>query len=124
MWSLFIVRIAVTLGLAAYAGAGADAQDFVKDGLVMALTGALAAAGHQGAAGARLYMRQHGDAVDGRHVELIVKDNASSGETGKRLIQELIVNDKVDIIGGGLTADLLASAPLLTEARKPTVIML
>ena len=83
-----------------------------------------AAAGQQVAAGARLYMQQHGDSVDGRHIELIVKDNASSGETGKRLIQELIVNDKVDIIGGGLTADLLASAPLLTEARKPTVIML
>ena len=124
MLNLFTVRIVVLLGLAAYAGGHANAQDSVKIGMVMPLTGALAAAGQQVAAGARLYMRQHGNSVDGRHIELIVKDNASSGETGKRLIQELIVNDKVDIIGGGLTADLLASAPLLTEARKPTVIML
>jgi branched-chain amino acid transport system substrate-binding protein len=92
--------------------------------MVVPLTGALAAAGQQVLAGARLYMKQHGDMVAGRKVELIVKDDASSGETGKRLIQELIVNDKVDVIGGGLTADLMPSAPLLTEAAKPTVIML
>jgi Periplasmic binding protein len=47
-----------------------------------------------------------------------------SGENGKRLIQELIVNEKVDVIGGGPTADLLPSAPLLTEAQKPAVIMI
>jgi len=58
-------------------------------------------------AGARLYIKQHGDTVAGRQIELIVKDDASSGETGKRLIQELIVKEKVDVIGGGLTADLL-----------------
>jgi branched-chain amino acid transport system substrate-binding protein len=56
MWSLFIVRIAVTLGLAAYAAGHANAQDSVKIGMVMPLTGALAAAGQQVAAGARLYM--------------------------------------------------------------------
>jgi branched-chain amino acid transport system substrate-binding protein len=69
-------------------------------------------------------MRQHGDIVAGRQIELVVKDGASSAETGKRLLQELIVNEKVDIIGGGLTADLLAGASLITEAQKPTVIML
>ena len=53
-----------------------------------------------------------------------MRDDASSGETGKRLIQELIVNDKVDVIGGGLTADLMPSAALITEAQKPTVIMI
>jgi branched-chain amino acid transport system substrate-binding protein len=88
------------------------------------MTGPLAAAGQQVIAGARLYIKQHGDRVAGKQIELIVRDDASSGETGKRLIQELVVNDKVDVIGGGLTADLIPSAPLLTEAQKPTVIML
>jgi len=92
--------------------------------MVMPLTGPLAAAGQQVLAGARLYVKQHSDTVAGKKVELIVKDTASSGETGKRLIQELIVNDKVDIIGGGLTADLIPSAGLVTEAQKPTVIMI
>jgi branched-chain amino acid transport system substrate-binding protein len=43
---------------------------------------------------------------------------------GKRLVQELVVNESVDVIGGGLTGDLLASAQLITQAKKPTVIML
>ncbi len=102
----------------------ARAQGTVKVGMVMPLTGPLAAAGQQVLAGARLYVKLHGDTVAGKTIELIVKDGASSGEIGKRLIQELIVNDKVDIIGGGVTADLLPSAGLITEAQKPTVIMI
>ncbi len=104
--------------------ASAAGQGAVKIGMVMPMTGPLAAAGQQVIAGARLYIKQHGDRVAGKQIELIVRDDASSGETGKRLIQELVVNDKVDIIGGGLTADLIPSAPLLTETQKPTVIML
>jgi len=104
--------------------ASTAAQGTVKVGMVMPMTGPLAAAGQQVIAGARLYIKQHGDRVAGKQIELIVRDDASSGETGKRLIQELVVNDKVDVIGGGLTADLIPSAPLLTEAQKPTVIML
>jgi branched-chain amino acid transport system substrate-binding protein len=104
--------------------ASAAAQGTVKVGMVMPMTGPLAAAGQQVIAGARLYIKQHGDRVAGKQIELIVRDDASSGETGKRLIQELVVNDKVDVIGGGLTADLIPSAALLTEAQKPTVIML
>ena len=92
--------------------------------MVMPLTGTLADAGKQVVAGARLYMSQHGDTVAGKRIELIVKDDASSFETGKRLIQEAIVNDKVDLLAGGLTGDLMAAAPVITEAKKPTVIML
>jgi branched-chain amino acid transport system substrate-binding protein len=114
----------LVLGFVSFAADTASAEDTVKLGMVMPLTGPLAAAGQQVIAGARLYISQHGAAVAGKRIELIVKDDASSAENGKRLIQESIVNDKVDIIGGGLTADLLASASLITEAKKPTVIML
>ena len=93
--------------MTAAATSGANAQNAVKIGMVMPMTGTLASAGQQVIAGARLYIKQHGDTVAGRQIELIVKDNASSGENGKRLIQELIVNEKVDVIGGGPTADLL-----------------
>jgi branched-chain amino acid transport system substrate-binding protein len=106
--------IAVSMAVAT----AVSAQDIVKVGMVMPLTGPLAAAGQQVVAGARLYMKQKGETVAGRKIELIVKDDASSGETGKRLIQELIVNEKIDVIGGGLTADLLPSASLLTEAQS------
>jgi branched-chain amino acid transport system substrate-binding protein len=110
---------------ASMAGAGsAGARDTVKIGMVMPMTGPLAAAGQEVLAGARLYIKQHGEMVLGKRIELIIRDDASSGETGKRAIQELVINDKVDVIGGGLTADLMPSAPLLTEAQKPTVIMI
>jgi branched-chain amino acid transport system substrate-binding protein len=115
---------AAVVAISIATGASASGQGTVKVGMVMPMTGPLAAAGQQVIAGARLYIKQHGDRVAGKQIELIVRDDASSGETGKRLIQELVVNDKVDVIGGGLTADLMPSAPLLTEAQKPTVIML
>src|SRR4051812_2989604 len=115
---------AALLLLSAAGAESASAQDSVKIGMVMPLTGPLAAAGQQVLAGARLYVKQHGDSVAGKKIELLVRDDASSGENGKRLIQELIVNDKVDVIGGGPTADLLPSAGLITEAQKPTVIMI
>jgi len=124
MWSRRTARMVASLAIVLFAGGSAAAQGTVKVGMVMPLTGTLASAGKQVVAGARLYMRQHGDAVAGKRIELIVKDDTSAFEVGKRLIQEFIVKDKVDIIGGGLTGDLLASAPLITEASKPTVIML
>jgi branched-chain amino acid transport system substrate-binding protein len=118
----FLGTAVVAISIATLASAAG--QVTVKVGMVMPMTGPLAAAGQQVIAGARLYIKQHGDRVAGKQIELIVRDDASSGETGKRLIQELVVNDKVDVIGGGLTADLIPSAALLTEAQKPTVIML
>jgi branched-chain amino acid transport system substrate-binding protein len=118
----FLGTAVVAIAIATLASAAG--QGTVKVGMVMPMTGPLAAAGQQVIAGARLYIKQHGDRVAGKQIELIVRDDASSGETGKRLIQELVVNDKVDVIGGGLTADLIPSAALLTEAQKPTVIML
>jgi branched-chain amino acid transport system substrate-binding protein len=102
----------------------AAAESTIKIGMVMPMTGTLASAGKQVVAGARHYVLQHGDMVAGKRIELIVRDDTSAFEVGKRLIQEFIVNDKVDIIGGGLTGDLLASAPLITETGRPTVIML
>jgi branched-chain amino acid transport system substrate-binding protein len=119
-----VAQTIAILGITAAAASSSNAQNAVKIGMVMPMTGTLASAGQQVVAGARLYIKQHGDTVAGRQIELIVKDDASSGETGKRLIQELIVNEKVDMIGGGLTADLLPSAALLTEAQKPAVIMI
>jgi branched-chain amino acid transport system substrate-binding protein len=124
MWNRCIARLVMPLGIAVAMTGGTAAQDTVKIGMVMPLTGTLASAGKQVVAGARLYMSQHGNVVASKQIELVVKDGTSSFEVGKRLIQESIINDKADIIAGGLTGDLLASASLITEAKKPTVIML
>jgi branched-chain amino acid transport system substrate-binding protein len=99
------------------------AQDSVKIGLVMPLTGVLGPVGKQAVAGARLYMAQHGDMVAGRKIELIVRDDASLPDNSKRITQELIVSDKVAILGGGLTPNVLAIAPLVNDSKTATVVM-
>ena len=124
---MFRKRMAATAlaaGIVAAAAGSAAAQDTIKIGMVMPLTGALAGAGQQVVAGARFYMQQHGDTVAGRKIHLIVKDDGTVPDVGRRLTQELLVNDKVDVLAGGLTADLMASAALINETKKPTVIML
>ena len=109
--------------LAALTAAHAGAQDVVKVGLVQSMTGPFNTVGKATVNGARLYMQQHGDAVAGKKIELIVKDDGSVPDVGKRLAQELIVNDKIAILGGGITPSSLTIAPLATEAKIPMVVM-
>ena len=95
-----------------------------KIGLVLPMTGQQASTGRQIEAAARLYMAQHGDTVAGRKVELIVKDDTSLPDVTKRLAQELIVNDKVDVLAGmGITPSAMATAPLATQSKTPLVVM-
>ncbi len=110
------------LALALSVGAAA-AQEPLKIGLIQSMTGAFNTVGKAAVNGARLYVQQHGDTVAGRKIQLIVKDDATSPEAAKRLAQELIVNDKVAIIGAGITPSALTIAPLVTEAKIPTVVM-
>jgi len=121
-----LTRRVVLLGIAASATTPciAKAQNVVRVGMVMPLTGTLADAGKQVVAGAKLYMDRHGDSAAGTRIELTVRDDTSSFDVGKRLIQEAIVDGKVNIIAGGTTGDLFAGAPIITEAKVPTVIML
>jgi branched-chain amino acid transport system substrate-binding protein len=118
---LFAASALAALG-ALFAGEVA-AQEVIKVGLVMPLTGVLAHAGKQAVAGARLYVALHGDMVAGRKIELIVRDDASVPDNSKRIAQEFIVLEKVAILGGGLTPNVLAMAPLVTESKTATVIM-
>ena len=102
----------------------AHAQQSVKIGLILPMTGPFASTGRQIEAAAKLYMQQNGDTVAGKKIELIVKDDTGVADVTKRLAQELIVNDKAGVIAGfGLTPLALASAPLATQAKVPAVVM-
>ncbi len=101
----------------------AAAQDTVKIGIVIPMTGTSGAVGREISDAAHLYMAQHGDTVAGKKIELIVKDDASVPDNAKRLAQELIVNDKVSFLGAGLTPSAMAMAPIATEGKVPTVVM-
>ena len=99
--------------------------DAVKIGLIVPMTGGQASTGKQLANAVQLYIKQHGDSVAGKQIEIILRDDAANPETTKRMAQELIVNDKVNIIAGfGITPTALAAAPLATQAKIPEIVML
>jgi branched-chain amino acid transport system substrate-binding protein len=102
---------------------GAFAQDTVKIGFILPMTGQQQSTGIQEAAGAKLYMAQHGDTVAGKKIELIIRDDAAVPDNTKRIAQELIVNDKVAFLAGfGITPTAFAVAPLATESKTPEIV--
>ena len=105
-------------------GASAWAQESFKIGLILPMTGPFASTGKQIEAAARLYMTQNGNTVAGKKVELIVKDDTAAPDVTKRLAQELVVNDKVQVLAGfGLTPLALSTAPIATQSKTPLVVM-
>ena len=116
---------ATALAVAALAASNSIAQsNTFKIGLILPMTGQQASTGRQIEAAAKLYMAQNGDTVAGKKVELIVKDDTSVPDVTKRLAQELIVNDKVNVLAGfGITPSALATAPLATKSKTPMVVM-
>jgi branched-chain amino acid transport system substrate-binding protein len=121
-------RMVLRAGAAALAlalsGTLADAQEAVKVGLILPMTGPFASTGRQIEAAAKLYMQQKGDTVAGKKIQLIVKDDTGVADVTKRLAQELIVQEKVAVLAGfGLTPLALATAPLATQGKVPEVVM-
>jgi branched-chain amino acid transport system substrate-binding protein len=103
----------------------AAAQGTVKIGLILPYSGQFADTGAQIDNGIKLYMKQHGDTVAGKKIEIIRKDTGGvAPDVAKRLAQELIVRDGVDILAGfALTPNTLAAADVSAEAKKFMVIM-
>lgn len=102
-----------------------QAQDNTfKIGLVLPMSGPFASTGKQMELAVRLYMAQHGDTVAGRKVVLIVKDDTGAPDVTKRIAQELVINDKVQVLAGfGLTPLAMATAPVATQSKTPLVVM-
>jgi branched-chain amino acid transport system substrate-binding protein len=117
------VAAAVGLGLAW--STGAYAQETVKIGLIMAYSGPFADTAKQMQAGIDLWLAEHNGEVAGKKVELIKKDTGGpSPDVAKRLAQELVVRDNVDIIAGfTLTPEALGAADVATQAKKFMVVM-
>ncbi|MGE0849920.1 MAG: ABC transporter substrate-binding protein [Hyphomicrobiaceae bacterium] len=118
-----ILRAAAALALLSAPGP-ALSQDSVKIGLIVAMTGQQASTGKQIKAAVDLYMKEHGDTVAGKKIQVILRDSAGVPDNTKRLAQELIVNEKVSIIAGfEITPAALAVAPLATEAKVVALVM-
>jgi branched-chain amino acid transport system substrate-binding protein len=119
----FLIGVAVSALVAS--GGVAAAQEVLKLGLIEPMTGIFSTGGKAIVNGALLYLKQRGNMVAGRKIQVIVKDDMSAPDTAKRRAQELIVNDRVAILGAGVgTPSALSIAPVVTEAKIPTVVML
>ncbi len=115
---------AASAALLAAGMCAAQAQDTVKIGLILPMTGGQSSTGKQIDNAVKLYMKQHGDTVAGKKIEVLLKDDGTVPDNTKRAAQELIVNDKVNVIAGfGITPSALAAAPLATQAKVPEVVM-
>src|SRR5438128_6170009 len=120
----FTIALTAAAMVALTAGTAA-AQETVKIGMSFAMTGAgFAAAGRQANAGARLYLQHHGNTGAGKRVEIILRDDGGVADNARRLVQEMIVNDKVQIIAGGITPTVLAYGQLVTQGTMLTVVLI
>lgn len=119
-----LAPIAAALGLASLA-TNALAADSVKVGLIGTYSGPYADYGRQFDAGVALYLKESGGQLGGRKAEIIKKDTGGAApDASKRIAQELIVRDKVNFITGlDFSPNAYAIAPLVTQAKIPTVVM-
>ena len=115
----------VSLAAATLSSPAAFPADPIKVGVVAEFSGPFAAYGRQIKNGMKAWLKEHGDTVAGRKIELLERDTTGpSPEVAKRLAQDLITNDKVDFLAGfGLTPNALAVAPVATQGKTPMVIM-
>src|SRR5471030_180012 len=106
--------------LALFAMPSAYAQGTIKIGVIMSYSGQFADTGTQIGNGIKLYMKEHGDTVAGKKIELVPKDKGGiAPDVAKRLTQEAIVREKVDILAGfDLTPNALAAADVSAQAKK------
>ena len=111
--------------LATLFAAGVLAQQPVKIGLILPYSGQFADTATQMDNAIKLYVKQNGETAGGRKIEIIRKDSGGiAPDVAKRLAQELVVRDRVDVITGLiLTPNALAIGDVSAEAKKFTVIM-
>ncbi|MEW6371416.1 MAG: ABC transporter substrate-binding protein [Pseudomonadota bacterium] len=129
MSELNTTRRTILLGaavLSAGLAAGAvHAAEPLKVGLIVPMSGPFASTGRQVDAAVKLFMQQNGNTVAGRQVQIILKDDGGvSPDVTKRLAQELVAREKVQVLAGfGLTPLAFAAAPVATQAKVPMIVM-
>jgi branched-chain amino acid transport system substrate-binding protein len=124
-WGRLILGLAAAAATLSIAAPAAAADDTIKAGVVVEMSGPFAPYGRQITNGMRAYLKAHGDTVAGKKIELIVKDTTGPApDLAKRVAQELVTRDKVQFLAGfGLTPNTMAVAPVATEGKVPMIVM-
>jgi branched-chain amino acid transport system substrate-binding protein len=119
------IQMALLGAVLSLGAATVGAGETVKIGVIAEFSGPFADYGGQILGGMKAYLKQNGEVFGGRKVELVIKDTTGAApDIAKRVAQELVTRDNVDILAGfGLTPNALAVAPVATQAKKPMVVM-
>jgi branched-chain amino acid transport system substrate-binding protein len=117
-----------TLGLIAIGAllsASAAAQETVKIGLVLPYSGQFADTAAQMDNAIKLYMQMNGDSVAGKKIQIVRRDTGGiAPDTAKRLAQELVVRENVDVLAGWiLSPNALSAASISQDSKKLMVVM-
>ncbi len=126
MQRLCAVTALAAAGLLALVASVAAADTVVKIGLISSYSGPFAQAGDELDKGLRLYIKEHEkDLPPGVKIELVVRDDPGPNpDVAKRLAQELITREKVQLLAGVIASpNAAAIAPLTAEAKVPLVLM-
>ena len=118
-------QVAALLASAALASfAPAHAQEPLKIGIIGQFTGPFAVTGEQYKQGLEAYLAQNGTTASGRKLELVYRDTGGPNPAqAKRLAEELLVRDKVAILGGlYLSPEAAAAAPAVNETKTPALL--
>lgn len=126
MKSRYAKKIALMAASAACSllfSASTHAQETIKVGLMLTYSGPLGLGGQMADEAVKLFQQKNGTTVNGKKIVIIKRDTTGPNpEVVKRLTQELIVREKVNvIIGPDFTPNVLAVAQLVTEAKVPTI---
>src|SRR5579864_8563682 len=122
-----LVGVLLAIGgaaIAIFVSLPAAADTVVKIGVINSYTGFVAQAGDLGQKGMDLYVKEHEkDLPPGVKIELIKRDDTSTPDVGKRLAQELIAREHVQLLTGVILSPVAAAiAPLTAEAKVPLLI--
>jgi branched-chain amino acid transport system substrate-binding protein len=120
-----LIAAAAALALVPFTSAGAQQQGVIKVGIVFSYTGTASALGKLFDAAITSYQQQYGTTVAGKRIELIKRDDGGANpENVRRLMQELIVQENVDVLAGiAYTPNAVAAGELASQAKKPLLIV-
>ncbi|MBV8510543.1 MAG: ABC transporter substrate-binding protein [Xanthobacteraceae bacterium] len=122
-----IVRLKLSLlicGLGVFVNLPASSAEAIKIGLINSYSGFLAQSGDEMQKGIDLYLKEHEQELPtGVKIELIRRDDGAVPDTGKRVAQELIAREQVQLLLGIVGSPIAAAvAPLTQQAKIPLVI--
>ena len=123
-----VKSIASALGLFGFGASNiafSQSSSPIRIGGTLALTGPLSATGlvHKIVSDIAIEDLNKRGGLLGRKVEYILKDDQSKPDITRTLYEQLITNDKVDLIIGSSSVPAATSAGFCTRLKKPTGVM-